>query len=135
MKIINEQAYLKRAKRNRQIDEARHEKTRQRQFELGFLSLQELNELYTDKNAHTSATNDNLLAIGRRDFSLHSPSEITSFNLDFEYYENLLSKTDISLLTVFRAIFSGLSWQDLGMPKRTFNWQLKKLENFLAHFG
>ena len=27
-------------------------------------------------------------------------------------------------------VLDGKSWDDLGIPKRTFNWRLKKLEDF-----
>ena len=29
-----------------------------------------------------------------------------------------------------QAVLDGKSWDDLGIPKRTFNWRLKKLEDF-----
>ena len=75
-----------------------------------------------------------LLAIlGHRDFSLRSPADITQFNLDFEYYDAMIKYHYPEFYSVFNAAFYGLSWQELGIPKRTFNWKLKKLENILAH--
>lgn len=31
-----------------------------------------------------------------------------------------------------QAVLEGKSWREMGIPKRTFNWRLKKVENFLA---
>ena len=133
--IKNPAAYLRRAEHNRKVDEIRHDKTRQRQFERSFISIQAMDEIDPDKNAAASATNDDLFAIGRRDFSLRSPADITQFNLDFEYYDAMIKYHYPEFYSVFNAVFYGLSWQELGIPKRTFNWQLKKLENILAHLG
>ena len=131
--IRNPKAYLRQAEHNRKVNEIRHDQTRQRRFERAFLSCDwdedfDQHRIFKEDNASSSL-------LGKRDFSTLSPAAITSFNLDFEYFEQLLARTDTSLLAIFRAVFSGLSWQDLGIPKRTFNWKLKKLENFLAHLA
>ena len=130
--IKNPAAYLRRAEHNRIANEAQHDKTRQRKFELSFLSIQAMDEIDPDKNLAASATNDDLLAIGRRDFSLRSPADQVQFNLDFEYYEELLGRIDTWLLIVFRAVFYGFSWKDLGIPQTNWLRWLKKVENILA---
>ena len=130
--IKNPAAYLRRAEHNRIANEVKHDKTRQRKFELSFLSIQAMDEIDPDKNLAASATNDDLLAIGRRDFSLRSPADQVQFNLDFEYYEELLGRIDTWLLIVFRAVFYGFSWKDLGIPQTNWLRWLKKVENILA---
>ena len=35
--------------------------------------------------------------------------------------------------TFVRAVLSGKGWKDLGMPKRTFNWKIKKICFCIAH--
>lgn len=132
MTIKNPQAYLKRAEHNRKVDEIRHDKTKQRQFERDFLSIQAMEEIEDDKNVIASASNDALENIGRRDFSLRSPAEQAQFNIDFEYYEDLLGRIDTWLLIVFRAVFYGFSWQDLGIAQTNWLRWLKKIENILA---
>ena len=73
-----------------------------------------------------------LLAIlGRRDFSLRSPADQVQFNLDFEYYEELLRRTDKLLLTVFQAAFYGFSYRDIGMKKDSWRRKLQQIEKIL----
>ena len=132
MTIKNPQAYLKRAEHNRKVDEIRHDKTKQRQFERDFLSIQAMEEIEDEKNVIASATNDALENIGRRDFSLRSPAEQAQFNIDFEYYEEKLGRIDTWLLIVFRAVFYGFSWQDIGLPKQTWWNYIEKIENILG---
>ena len=129
--IKNPAAYLRRAEHNRKVDEIRHDKTRQRQFERSFISIQAMDEIDPDKNAAASATNDDLFAIGRRDFSLRSPADQVQFNLDFEYYEELLRRTDKLLLAVFQAAFYGFSYRDIGMKKDSWRRKLQQIEKIL----
>ncbi len=76
--------------------------------------------------------NSGVAMMGRRDFTLRSPADIVQFDLDFEYYEARLRQTDTWLLVVFRAVFCGFSWQDLGIPQTNWLRWLKKVENILA---
>ena len=62
-----------------------------------------------------------------------SPADQVQFNLDFEYFDAMIKHHHPELYDVFQAAFCGRTWQELSMPKRTFNWKLKKLENILAH--
>lgn len=125
-----EAAYLRRAEHNRQVDEVRHDKTKQRQFELAFAHY----DWEEDFEQHRifEVDNSGLALMGRRDFSLRSPSEQAQFNLDFEYYEELLARTGSWLLIVFRAVFYGFSWQDIDLPKRSWWNYFEKIENILA---
>ena len=132
MTIKNPQAYLKRAEHNRIANEVKHDQSRQRKFERGFLSIQAMEEIEDDKNVIASASNDALENIGRRDFSLRSPAEQAQCNIDFEYYEDLLGRIDTWLLIVFRAVFYGFSWQDIGLPKQTWWNYIEKIENILG---
>ena len=125
--IKNPAAYLRRAEHNRKVNEIIHDKTKQRQFERSFIS----EEIDPDKNAAASATNDDLFAIGRRDFSLRSPADQVQFNLDFEYYEELLRRTDKLLLAVFQAAFYGFSYRDIGMKKDSWRRKLQQIEKIL----
>ena len=42
---------------------------------------------------------------------------------------NRLSSSDSKFA---RAVLKGKDWREMGIPKRTFNWRVKKVENFLA---
>lgn len=129
-----EQNLVRRAERFRTIDEIRKMNTRQGKFERSFLHYD-----WTDgdfeQNRSFAVDNSKAALLGRRDFWLRSPADIVQFKLDFKYYHALLKRTNRKLHFVFLAVCCGFSWQDLNMPKRTFNWALKKLEIFLAHFG
>ena len=124
-----EAAYLRRAEHNRQVDEVRHDKTKQRQFELAFAHY----DWEEDFEQHRifEVDNSGLAVMGRRDFSLRSPAEQAQFNLDFKYFEEKLKHTDTSLLLVFRAVFYGFSWQDFDMCKMYWCRCLKKIEEIL----
>lgn len=128
-----EAAYLRRAEHNRQVDEIRHDKTKQRQFELAFAHY----DWEEDFEQHRifEVDNSGLSLMGRRDFSLLSPAEQAQFNLDFEYFEELLARTGTWLLIVFRAVFYGFSWQDFDLPQTNWLRWLKKVENILASKG
>ena len=43
-----------------------------------------------------------------------------------------LSQLSASDRTFAQAVLEGKDWREMGIPKRTFNWRLKKVENFLA---
>ena len=129
-KIRNPKAYLKRAEHNRMVDEVRHDQTRQRTFERAFLHYDWTADDFEQSRAF-QVDNTGAELMGRRDFTLRSPADIAQFGLDFEYYETRLRQTDTELLMVFRAVFYGFSWQDLGMDKMQWSRCLKKLEKFL----
>ena len=76
-----------------------------------------------------------LESVGRRDITLNSPARRAQLNIDLEYFEAKLKRNDTTLLCVFRAVFYGYSWRDLGMPKQTWSDYLKKLEDFLGREG
>ena len=135
MNIHHPANYLKKAECNRMIDEARHEKTRQRQFENSFVHYDAFTQLDDDDSEHCRVVyaDANLLeSIGRRDITHNSPARRAQLNIDFEYFEAKLKRTDSTLLCVFRAVFYGYSWRDLGMPKRTWWNRIEKIERILA---
>ena len=138
MNIHHPANYLKKAERNRAIDEARHEKTRQRQFENSFVNYDAFTQLDDDDSEHCRVVYANaglLESVGRRDITLNSPARRAQLNIDLEYFEAKLKRNDTTLLCVFRAVFYGYSWRDLGMPKQTWSDYLKKLEDFLGREG
>ena len=127
-----EKHLLNRAERYRTIDEIRKMNTRQGRFERSFHHY-DWHDDFAENDA-LNVSNDTALAIlGRRDFSLRSPANQVQFNLDFEYFDAMIKHNHPELYDVFQAAFCGRTWQELSMPKRTFNWKLKKLENILAH--
>lgn len=132
--LKQERSLVKRAMRNYAIDELRHERTRQRRFENGFVHYQAFAQLDDDDAEHcrvVHAPYDRLEAVGHRDFTLRSPAAQAQFNLDFEYFEEQLRRTDKTQFQVFRAVFLGLSPKDIGMKKDTWRRNLQRLENFL----
>ena len=124
---------LRRAEKYRTIDEIRRANTKQGKFERSYLHY----DWHDDFEAShiDNVDNDSLSLAGRRDFSLRSPAEQAQFNIDFEYYEEKLGRIDTWLLIVFRAVFYGYSWQDIGLPKRTWWNYFEKIENILAREG
>ena len=132
--LKQERSLVKRAMRNYAIDELRHERTRQRRFENGFVHYQAFAQLDDDDAEHcrvVHAPYDRLEAVGRRDFTLRSPAAQAQFNLDFEYFEEQLRRTDKTQFQVFRAVFRGLSPKEIGIKKDTWRRNLQRLENFL----
>ena len=129
MNIHYPAAYLRRAEHNRQVDEIRHDQTKQRKFELAFAHY----DWEEDFEQHRifEVDNSGLALMGRRDFSLRSPSEQAQFNLDFEYFEEKLKHTDTSLLLVFRAVFYGFSHRDIGIKKDTWRRKIEQIEKIL----
>ena len=128
-KIKNPAAYLRRAEHNRIANEVKHDKTRQRQFELAFFHY----DWEEDFEQHRifEVDNSGLGMMDRRDFSLLSPADQVQFNLDFEYYEELLRRTDTTLLAVFQAAFCGFSYRDIGMKKDSWRRKLQQIEKIL----
>ena len=128
-KIKNPAAYLRRAEHNRIANEVKHDKTRQRQFELAFFHY----DWEEDFEQHRifEVDNSGLGMMDRRDFSLLSPADQVQFNLDFEYYEELLRRTDKLLLAVFQAAFYGFSYRDIGMKKDSWRRKLQQIEKIL----
>ena len=125
-------AYLRQHLKWEAAKEYRHQNTRQGAFERAFIRYDAFADIDPDHNQAMAATNDNLEAAGRRDFTLLSPADQVQLKLDFDHFEDLLLRTNIDLLLVFRTIFYGYSWQDLGMPKQTWSDYLKILEDFLG---
>jgi hypothetical protein len=126
-----EQNLFRRAERFRTIDEIRKANTRQGKFERAFLHYDWANDDF-EQNHIFEVDNSSLALMGRQDFSLRSPSDIVQFKLDFEYYYNLLKRTNRKLHFVFRAVCCGFSWQDVGLPKRSWWNYFEKIENILA---
>ena len=138
MNIHHPAAYLSRAEKHRIIDEARHEQTRQRRFENSFVNYDAFTQLDDDDSEHCRvvyAEAGLLASIERKDITLNSPARRAQLNIDFEYFEEKLKRTDTTLLLVFRAVFYGFSWRDLGMPESNWFYFLKKLENFIRAEG
>ena len=135
MNIHHPAAYLSRAEKHRIIDEARHEQTRQRRFENSFVNYDAFTQLDDDDSEHCRvvyAEAKLLASVGRKDITLNSPARRAQLDLDFEYFEEKLKRIDTSLFLVFRAVFYGFSWQDLGMPKRTWWNRIEKIEKILT---
>lgn len=135
MNIHHPAAYLSRAEKHRIIDEARHEQTRQRRFENSFVNYDAFTQLDDDDSEHCRvvyAEAGLLASVGRKDITLNSPARRAQLDLDFEYFEEKLKRIDTSLFLVFRAVFYGFSWQDLGMPKRTWWNRIEKIEKILT---
>lgn len=135
MNIHHPAAYLSRAEKHRIIDEARHEQTCQRRFENSFVNYDAFTQLDDDDSEHCRvvyAEAGLLASVGRKDITLNSPARRAQLNIDFEYFEEKLKRIDTSLFLVFRAVFYGFSWQDLGMPKRTWWNRIEKIEKILT---
>ena len=125
-----EKHLLNRAERYRTIDEIRKMNTRQGRFERSFHHY-DWHDDFAENDA-LNVSNDTALALlGRRDFSLRSPADHVQFNLDFEYYEELLRRTDKLLLAVFQAAFYGFSYRDIGMKKDSWRRKLQQIEKIL----
>ena len=122
---------LRRAEKYRTIDEIRRANTKQGKFERSYLHY----DWHDDFEAShiDNVDNDSLSLAGRRDFSLRSPAEQAQFDLDLEYYETLLAKTDTWLLIVFRAVFYGFSYRDIGIKKDTWRRKIEQIEKILRH--
>ena len=128
-----ERNLMARAEHYRTIDEIRKANTSQGKFEQSFKHYDWHDDF--EESQVGSVDNNALALMGRRDFALKSPADIVQYRLDFAYGTGLLARKRPALLAVLLAALAGISWRDLGIPKRTFNHQLKKLENFLAHLS
>lgn len=128
---IQEKHLLNRAERYRTIDEIRKMNTRQGKFERSFLHYNWTDDDF-EQNRIFEIDNSKAALMGRRDFSLRSPADIVQFNLDFEYCEDLLAKTDTWLLIVFRAVFYGFSYGDLGIPASSWYFFIGRIERLLG---
>lgn len=113
------QSYLKKHLWWERMKELRHDRTCQGAFEKSFLSLDALADIDPDKNA---------LLVDR---SL-APDLAVQLKLDAAYFREKLRREHIRLYWVFDAVFKGLSWRDLGIPKRTWWNRIEKIENILA---
>lgn len=112
-------------------NDAVHNRTRQREFELAFES-RDLKDSEAAIKGENSA-NKVLASVGRRDMSLRSPADITLLKLDLEYWAARLARMrNRNYLIVFKAALCGLTAEEIGMPKSTFWDTMKILENFFG---
>lgn len=112
-------------------NDAAHNRTRQREFELAFESrdLEDSEAAIKGENC----ANEVLASVGRRDMSLRSPADIAMLRLDLEYWEESFRRnSDKRLLHVFRAMIYGLTYKEFGVPETTFRRLQKKVEKILA---
>ena len=136
---VREQRLLRRSEKFRLYDEYRHDQTRQRRFELAFESRDLADSEAAIDGEAVSCDTFALLAghgaalFGRRSFSLLSPADLAMFTLDLEYWEERFRRAGRhKLLCVLRALASGASAEDIGIPERTFRRRARKIENILS---
>lgn len=120
---------LRRAEKYRTIDEIRKMNTKQGKFERSYLHYDWHDDF--EESRCDSVSNDALPLVGRRDMSLKSPADIVQLAHDFDYFEDLLKRTNPKLHQVFQAVFYGDDWRDLGMSESSWFFLLEKLEAFL----
>ena len=100
--------------------ERKHRDTDIGQIEASTLSLDQLVESFEDPSKIQIFSD---CGKGRRSIRASERAEEISV---------ALSQLPASDRTFAQAVLEGKDWREMGIPKRTFNWKLKKVENFLA---
>ena len=137
--LTRDQMLLRRSEKFNRCDEWRHDQTRQRRFELSFESRNVAESKAAIKGEGLSVDTFSLFAghgaelYGRRPFSLVTPSDITMFTLDLEFWEESFRRAGWhKLLLVLRAMAYGATAEEIGMSARSFRRHMRKIENILA---
>ena len=100
--------------------ERKHRDTDIGQIEASTLSLDQLVESFEDPSKIQIFSDRGK---GKRSIRASERAEAVSVAL------NRLSESDRAFA---QAVLEGKDWREMGIPKRTFNWKLKKVENFLT---
>jgi hypothetical protein len=95
-------------------------KAKKRKIQIATLSLDKLIDSFEDPS-EIKALSDN--GAGRE--------SILAVELEDEVAD-ALRKLPENYRPFAEAVLQGKTWRDMGMAKRTFNWKLKKVENFLS---
>ena len=100
--------------------ERKHRDTDIGQIEASTLSLDQLVESFEDPSKIQIFSDSGK---GRRSIRASERAEEISV---------ALSQLSASDRTFAQAVLEGKDWREMGIPKRTFNWKLKKVEIFLT---
>ena len=128
----NPTAFLRRAERNRQTDEVRHDQTRQRKFERGFLSLD-----MPDSLAARADWSDMGYAVRRLLNALDDPFRRLRREACIRRAAARLPRTSVWLQPLLWGIYRNgpereRTMAELGIPERTYWWGLKFFLDFFS---
>ena len=98
--------------------------SRQGAFEASMLSLDEHIAKFDDPGKIATFSDGGKGAESIRNGGVEVPSDVIDEAL------GRLSELDRDFAL---AVLGGKSWREMGMPKRTFNWKLKKVCSLIAH--
>ena len=111
-------------KQERDRDGAHRRDTRQGVFEASMLSLDEHMAKFDDPSKVATFSDGCKGAESIRNGGVEAPSDV------IEAVLGRLSKRERDFA---RSVLDGKKWSELGMPKRTFNWKIKKVCSRIAH--
>ena len=111
-------------KQERDRDGAHRRDTRQGVFEASMLSLDEHMAKFDDPGKIATFSDGGKGAESIRNGGVEAPSDV------IEAVLGRLSKRERDFA---RSVLDGKRWSELGMPKRTFNWKIKKVCSRIAH--
>ena len=99
-------------------------KSRQGAFESSMLSLDEHVAKFYDPGKIAAFSDGGMGAASVRNGGAGLPNDVLGEAL------TRLSERDRAFV---RDVLGGKTWAELGMPKRTFNWKIKKVCSLIAH--
>ena len=98
--------------------------SRQGAFEASMLSLDEHMETFDDPSKIATFSDGGTGAASVRNGGIEVPADAIAEAL------NRIPEGDRDFA---QAVLDGKRWGDMGMPKRTFNWKIKKVCSLIAH--
>ena len=104
--------------------ERKRRETGQGAFDAAMLSLDAHMETFDDPSKIAAFSDGGAGAAAIRDGGADAPADVIDEAL------GLLPERDREFA---QAVLDGKSWREMGMPKRTFNWRMKKVCSLIAH--